>query len=77
MRALTLRTGYIEVGRVQVFARGHPLGLAVLDAVHATGPVLVPPWEEDEAEFSHDIRVGNVEVVLHCADGYHSSQLTV
>lgn len=71
-----VRTGYVEIGAVDVFARGHPLArcglhgcagalaVALVRLADASRPRLVPPREEHEAELLHNVRIGDVEVVL-------------
>lgn len=35
----------------------------------------MPPGEEDDAQFAKDVRVGDVEVVLECGDGYEAAKV--
>lgn len=65
--------GDVHVGRVWVFARRQVEGCAggggVGRVTLLARPWLVPPGEEDDAQFGEDVRVGDVEVVLEGADG--------
>lgn len=77
MRSRKIPTGNVEVRRVEVVAGSLPFCLAVLGAADAAGPGFVSPWEEEEAEFVHDIRIGHVEVVFEDGDGNEAAELRI
>jgi hypothetical protein len=69
------RTRDVEIGAVDVLARGKIFCLTCVGAVGVAAPVLVDPGKQDNAQLLHDIGIGHVEVRLDACAGEDAAPL--